>query len=339
MEYYQAPSTISGSIYGSTFFLATGFHGFHVIIGTLFSIICGIRQYLGHLTKEHHVGFEAAAWDRRDYGRSCSPRNDPKLDLGLFEIVPFNHSIYGMKIGQRGESPVMLVYLFQSPLGEAMSFDKRISESDPLSLLPCYFRREVTLSSRLRLYPTNESLVTHTTWRRESLSNNCLGLDGGYSSGYGSSGKARILMRVPYCYPNEDELPTDPVPSLCIRSFPPGCSIKGLSQKPERMIELKPCLPREKMNDRLLKILTKALIALQRRKPLILPEGKVKIESGTENEGGTDLSFGRASKPGTCKWEPAGKENRGQLDDATYASEGLVQSERFPMLSLLRKIR
>lgn len=62
MEYYQAPSTISDSIYGSTFFLATGFHGFHVIIGTLFSIICGIRQYLGHLTKEHHVGFEAAAW-------------------------------------------------------------------------------------------------------------------------------------------------------------------------------------------------------------------------------------------------------------------------------------
>nr|GEW92754.1 cytochrome c oxidase [Tanacetum cinerariifolium] len=40
-------------------------------------------------------------------------------------------------------------------------------------------------------------------------------LDGGYNSGYGSSGKARILMRVPYCYPNEDELPTDPVPSLC----------------------------------------------------------------------------------------------------------------------------
>ena len=62
MEYYQAPFTISDSIYGSTFFLATGFHGFHVIIGTLFSIICGIRQYLGHLTKEHHVGFEAAAW-------------------------------------------------------------------------------------------------------------------------------------------------------------------------------------------------------------------------------------------------------------------------------------
>ncbi|KAF6155993.1 hypothetical protein GIB67_030081, partial [Kingdonia uniflora] len=62
MEYYQAPSTISDSIYGSTFSLATGFHGFHVIIGTLFSIVCGIRQWKGHLTKEHHVGFEAAAW-------------------------------------------------------------------------------------------------------------------------------------------------------------------------------------------------------------------------------------------------------------------------------------
>jgi hypothetical protein len=46
--------------YGSTFFLATGFHGFHVIIGTIFLKICGIRQYRGHLTKEHHVGFEAA---------------------------------------------------------------------------------------------------------------------------------------------------------------------------------------------------------------------------------------------------------------------------------------
>jgi len=33
-----------------------------VIIGTLFLIVCGIRQYLGHLTKKHHVGFEAAAW-------------------------------------------------------------------------------------------------------------------------------------------------------------------------------------------------------------------------------------------------------------------------------------
>ncbi|MCE3050986.1 Cytochrome c oxidase subunit 3 [Datura stramonium] len=40
-------------------FLSSGFHGFHVIIGTIFSIICGIRQYLGHLTKEHHVSFDS----------------------------------------------------------------------------------------------------------------------------------------------------------------------------------------------------------------------------------------------------------------------------------------
>ncbi|WVZ26915.1 hypothetical protein V8G54_000089 (mitochondrion) [Vigna mungo] len=116
MEYYQAPFTISDSIYGSTFFLATGFHGFHVIIGTIFLIICGIRQYLGHLTKEHHVGFEAAAWYwhfvdvvrlflfvsiywwggieeiMAERIRICSPRNYPKLDLGLFEIVLLNRN-------------------------------------------------------------------------------------------------------------------------------------------------------------------------------------------------------------------------------------------------------
>jgi cytochrome c oxidase subunit 3 len=62
MEYVEAPFTISDGIYGSTFFLATGFHGFHVIIGTIFLTICCIRQYLGHFTQKHHFGFEAAAW-------------------------------------------------------------------------------------------------------------------------------------------------------------------------------------------------------------------------------------------------------------------------------------
>nr|YP_010890623.1 cytochrome c oxidase subunit 3 [Lycopodium japonicum]WJK71482.1 cytochrome c oxidase subunit 3 [Lycopodium japonicum] len=62
MEYVEAPFTISDGIYGSTFSLATGFHGFHVIIGTIFPITCGIRQYLGHFTQKHHFGFEAAAW-------------------------------------------------------------------------------------------------------------------------------------------------------------------------------------------------------------------------------------------------------------------------------------
>jgi cytochrome c oxidase subunit III len=51
-----------GNIYGSTFFMATGFHGFHVIIGTIFLLICLFRAMKGHFTPEQHFGFEAAAW-------------------------------------------------------------------------------------------------------------------------------------------------------------------------------------------------------------------------------------------------------------------------------------
>lgn len=61
-EYLEAPFTISDGIYGSTFYLSTGFHGFHVIVGTIFLFICCIRLYRGHFTKTHHFGFEAAAW-------------------------------------------------------------------------------------------------------------------------------------------------------------------------------------------------------------------------------------------------------------------------------------
>jgi cytochrome c oxidase subunit 3 len=42
--------------------MATGFHGFHVIIGTLFLLVCLVRLYFNHFTREHHLGFEAAAW-------------------------------------------------------------------------------------------------------------------------------------------------------------------------------------------------------------------------------------------------------------------------------------
>ena len=42
--------------------MATGFHGFHVIIGTLFLGVCWWRCSKGHFTKDHHFGFEAAAW-------------------------------------------------------------------------------------------------------------------------------------------------------------------------------------------------------------------------------------------------------------------------------------
>ncbi|HEX3755177.1 MAG TPA: cytochrome c oxidase subunit 3 [Rhizomicrobium sp.] len=50
------------AIYGSTFFMATGFHGFHVIIGTTFLIVCLFRAMAGHFTPTRHFGFEAAAW-------------------------------------------------------------------------------------------------------------------------------------------------------------------------------------------------------------------------------------------------------------------------------------
>lgn len=61
-EYVTADFKISDGIYGSTFFLATGFHGFHVFIGTTFLAVCLIRLVLNHYTTIHHFGFEAAAF-------------------------------------------------------------------------------------------------------------------------------------------------------------------------------------------------------------------------------------------------------------------------------------
>jgi len=61
-EYVTAPFSISDSVYGSTFFMATGFHGFHVFVGTCFLAVCLVRIYYNHFTREHHFGFEAAAW-------------------------------------------------------------------------------------------------------------------------------------------------------------------------------------------------------------------------------------------------------------------------------------
>ena len=61
-EYSHAHFAFSGNIYGATFFMATGFHGFHVIIGTIFLAVCLLRAYLGHFKPDHHFGFEAAAW-------------------------------------------------------------------------------------------------------------------------------------------------------------------------------------------------------------------------------------------------------------------------------------
>lgn len=61
-EYIEAPFCIADSVYGSTFFVATGFHGLHVIIGTIFLFICLIRLNNSHFTRSHHLGFEAASW-------------------------------------------------------------------------------------------------------------------------------------------------------------------------------------------------------------------------------------------------------------------------------------
>ncbi len=61
-EYGHAAFGFGGNIYGANFFMATGFHGFHVIVGTIFLFICLLRVYRGHFTPTNHLGFEAAAW-------------------------------------------------------------------------------------------------------------------------------------------------------------------------------------------------------------------------------------------------------------------------------------
>jgi cytochrome c oxidase subunit 3 len=61
-EYVSANFTISDGIFGSTFFLATGFHGFHVLIGTIFLTVCLFRLMRDQFSIQHHFGFEAAAF-------------------------------------------------------------------------------------------------------------------------------------------------------------------------------------------------------------------------------------------------------------------------------------
>nr|ACJ69604.1 cytochrome c oxidase subunit III [Schlettererius cinctipes] len=62
IEFKKAPFTMSDSVYGSTFYLATGFHGIHVIIGTIFIFISFLRLNNSQFSSEHHFGFEAATW-------------------------------------------------------------------------------------------------------------------------------------------------------------------------------------------------------------------------------------------------------------------------------------
>ena len=62
LEYTHAPFGFTDGIYPSVFYMATGFHGFHVFIGTVFLAVCLLRGYFGHFTSKQHFGFEAAAW-------------------------------------------------------------------------------------------------------------------------------------------------------------------------------------------------------------------------------------------------------------------------------------
>lgn len=62
LEYINAPFSISDGIYGSCFYMATGFHGGHVFIGTIALFVSFIRIILNHFTNKHHFGFEAAIW-------------------------------------------------------------------------------------------------------------------------------------------------------------------------------------------------------------------------------------------------------------------------------------
>ena len=61
-EYAHAGFGFADGIYSSTFFMATGFHGAHVIIGSIFLMVCLGRSLAGHFKPDHHFGFEAAAW-------------------------------------------------------------------------------------------------------------------------------------------------------------------------------------------------------------------------------------------------------------------------------------
>lgn len=61
-EYSHAAFGLSDTVYGGVFYMATGFHGFHVIIGTIFLLVCLIRLIRGQMSKEQHVGLETAAW-------------------------------------------------------------------------------------------------------------------------------------------------------------------------------------------------------------------------------------------------------------------------------------
>ena len=69
LEYVEAPFTIADSAFGSSFFMTTGLHGLHVLVGTAFLAVCLYRLINYHFTRNHHLGFESAIlyWHFVDY--------------------------------------------------------------------------------------------------------------------------------------------------------------------------------------------------------------------------------------------------------------------------------
>jgi len=62
LEYFSSPFNISDGVYGSVFYMSTGFHGFHVFVGTIALLVSFVRVVLNHFTNNHHFGFESAIW-------------------------------------------------------------------------------------------------------------------------------------------------------------------------------------------------------------------------------------------------------------------------------------
>lgn len=62
VEYCNAGFSMNDGVFGSIFYLITGFHGLHVVIGTIFLMVCWCRTYLSHFTSNNHFAFEASAW-------------------------------------------------------------------------------------------------------------------------------------------------------------------------------------------------------------------------------------------------------------------------------------
>ena len=61
-EYVSAPFTITDSVFGSCFYMTTGFHGFHVFVGTCCLLVSLFRIIINHFTNTHHFGFESGIW-------------------------------------------------------------------------------------------------------------------------------------------------------------------------------------------------------------------------------------------------------------------------------------